>query len=40
MKFSGICKSKDLLKEITFRWYNIGPVWTLDETDNEIIGRN
>jgi len=40
MKFSGVCKAKDLNREITFHWYGIGPVWTLDETDKEIIGRN
>jgi len=35
-----ICKAKDLIREITFWWYGIGPEWTLDETDEEIIGRN
>uniref|UniRef100_A0A6M3JR33 Uncharacterized protein n=1 Tax=viral metagenome TaxID=1070528 RepID=A0A6M3JR33_9ZZZZ len=37
---TGICKAKDLIKEITFRWHKIGPVWELDGTDTEIIGRN
>lgn len=37
MKFAGICKAKDLIKEITFRWYQIGGVWELDETDSELI---
>ena len=40
MKISGSCKAKDLIKEITFRWYGIGEVWTLDETDHEIISLN
>jgi len=44
MKISGICKAKDLIKEITKAWifneHGIGPVWTLDETNTEIIGRN
>lgn len=40
MKISGICKAKDLIKEITFRWYGIGEKWELDETDKEIIGKN
>jgi hypothetical protein len=40
MKFSGICKAKDLKKEITFAWYGIGEKWELDTTDKEIIGRN
>ena len=41
---TGICKAKDLIKTITKEWvfheHGIGPVWTLDETDTEIIGRN
>ena len=40
MKISGICKAKDLIKEITFRWYQIGKVWQLDETDQKIISKN
>ena len=40
MKFSGKCKAKDLIKEITFRWYQIGEIWELDETDTEIIVVN
>jgi hypothetical protein len=44
MMITGICKAKDLTKEITKAWLfyerGIGPVWTLDETDKEIIGRN
>jgi len=40
MKFSGKCKAKDLIKEITFRWYQIGKVWEFDETDIEIISKN
>ena len=40
MKISGICKAKDLTKEITFRWYGIGKVWELDKTDLEIISKN
>jgi hypothetical protein len=42
MKLSGSCKAKDLIKAITEAWneQNIGQVWTLDETDTEIIGRN
>jgi len=40
MKFSGICRANDLIKEITFRWYGIGQKWEFDETDIEIIGRN
>ena len=34
------CEAKDLVKEITFRWYQIGEKWELDETDTELIGRN
>ena len=37
MKLSGICKAKNLIREITFRWYQIGDIWELDETDAEII---
>jgi len=41
---TGICKAKDLIKAITKEWifkeHGIGPIWTLDETDTEIIGRN
>ena len=41
---TGICKAKDLIKAITKAWilkeHGIGPVWTLDETDTEIIGVN
>jgi hypothetical protein len=37
---NGICKAKDLIREITFRWYSIGQVWELDLTDTELIGRN
>ena len=44
MKFSEKCKTKDLIKAITkelvFYEHGIGPVWELDETDTEIIGRN
>ena len=44
MKISGKCKAKDLIKAITKEWvfheHGIGPVWTLDETDTEIIGNN
>jgi len=40
MKFSGICKAKNLIKAITLAWYGIGEIWELDETDTEIIGRN
>ena len=40
MKISGICKAKDLTKEITFRWHQIGEVWTLDLTDKEMISKN
>ncbi len=40
MKISGICKAKDIIKEITFRWYHIGEVWTLDETDSELFSKN
>jgi hypothetical protein len=44
MKFSGKCKAKDLIKEITKEWvlheHGIGLIWALDETDTEIIGRN
>ena len=40
MKFAGICKAKDLIKAITFTWYSIGVISTLNETDTEIIGRN
>ena len=40
MKISGICKAKDLTKEITFRWHSIGEVWEIDETDPEIISKN
>lgn len=36
----GICKGKDLKREITFRWYGIGNVWTLDEIDTGLIGIN
>jgi len=40
----GICKAKDLIKEITKAWvfyeHGIGEVWTLDTTDKEIIGVN
>ena len=36
----GMCKAKDLIKEITFRWYGIGGEWELDTTDKEIIGKN
>ena len=36
----GCCKAKDLIKEITFRWYKIGEIWKLDETDKEIISKN
>ena len=37
MKISGICKAKDLIKEITFRWYGIEGIWLFDETDAELI---
>jgi len=37
MRISGKCKAKDLIKEITFAWYGIGKIWTLDETDTELI---
>jgi len=41
---TGICKAKDLIKTITKEWilkeHGIGPVWELDETGKEIIGRN
>ncbi len=40
MKFTGICKSKELLKEITLGWYSIGGEWELDETDSEMINKN
>ena len=44
MKFSGKCKAKDLIRAITKEWifreHGIGLVWTLDETDTEIIGVN
>jgi hypothetical protein len=40
MRISGKCKAKDLIKEITFRWYHIGDKWQIDETDTELIGRN
>ena len=40
MKFSGKCKAKNLIKEISLRWYGIGEIWTFDETDIELIGRN
>ena len=44
MKISGKCKGKDLIKEITKAWvfhkHGIGPVWTPDETDKEIISKN
>lgn len=33
----GICKAKDLIREIAFRWVNIGTKWDFDETDSEII---
>lgn len=36
----GICKAKDLKREIAFRWYGIGERWELDTTDKEIIGVN
>ncbi len=37
MKILVICKAKDLIKEITFRWYGIGEIWEFDETDTELI---
>lgn len=37
MKILGICKAKNLIKELTFRWYYIGVVWALDKTDTELI---
>jgi ribosomal protein S5 len=47
MKIKGICKAKDLIKAITKAWnearlkeIGIGEVWTFDETDTELIGRN
>ena len=40
MKFSGICKAKELIKEITLRWHGIGAVWILDKTDTELISKN
>jgi hypothetical protein len=40
MKICGRCKSKDLIKEITFRWYQIGEKWELDTTDHELTGEN
>lgn len=36
----GVCKAKDLYREIAFRWYGIGGKWEFDTTDREIIGRN
>ncbi len=40
MRICGICKAKDLSKEITFRWHGIGEVWQFGETDTELISRN
>ena len=40
MRIIIICKAKDLKREITLAWHGIGKVWTLDETDKEIIGKN
>lgn len=44
MRIKGDCKARDLIKEITKAWVfherGIGEVWTLDETDKEILGRN
>ena len=40
MEYTGICKAKHLVREITFRWHGIGQVWELDLTDTEPIGRN
>ena len=37
---SGMCKAKNLKREITFAWYGIGKKWEMDETDQGIIGRN
>jgi hypothetical protein len=44
MRITGKCKAKNLIRDITKAWvlhkHDIGPVWTLDETDTEILGRN
>jgi len=44
MRILVICKARDLIFEITKAWifheHSIGSVWTLDETDIEIIGVN
>ena len=41
---TGKCKARDLIRELTKAWIfqklGIGPVWELDETDIETIGRN
>ena len=34
---SGMCKAKDLKRELTFSWFGIGKVWILNK---ENIGRN
>ena len=39
MKICGFCKSKDLFREITFRWYGIGEKWELDKKDLEKLRR-
>ena len=36
-RLSGICKARDLLKSITFAWFGIGKIWTLNK---ENMGRN
>ena len=35
-----VCKAGELKKEIMFAWAGIGPVWELDQTDKELMGRN
>ena len=40
INFAGICKAKDLIKSITFAWYNIGKEWRLDEKDIELFSLN
>jgi len=40
MRIVIICKAKNMLREINFRWHGIGEAWTLDESDSEIISKN
>ncbi len=37
---TGMCKAKNLKREITFRWLGIGQEWELDETDTELLSLN